>query len=497
MDKLLYKSTRGNEGFITASEAIIKGISEDGGLFVPTRIPKLMIPLKELAAMDYKELAYNIMKDFLQDFTEEELRECIAMAYDDKFDTPEIAPLVKKAGVYFLELFHGPTLAFKDMALSLLPHLMKCAAKKQKLDKEIVILTATSGDTGKAALEGFADVPGTRIVVFFPEDGVSEIQKRQMTTTTGRNTYVVGIRGNFDDAQSGVKKMFTDEQLQKRLTEKGLMFSSANSINIGRLIPQIAYYFHAYAQLCNMGEIAPGDEINFTVPTGNFGNILAGYYAKCMGLPVRTLMCASNENKVLYDFMNTGTYDKKRSFVTTMSPSMDILISSNLERLLFSICGDDGEVVGKLMHQLAAEGEYKISDFMHKNLKGFYGGWASEAETVEAIREVYKASGYIIDTHTAVAYSTYKQYMKQNNGEKTKTVIISTASPYKFTTDVMLAISPKYAELDTFELLWELCLLSKTEIPEGIKELDKKPVLHKTVCAKNDMQGEVERILGM
>ena len=497
MDQILYKSTRGKGGLITASAAIIKGISEDGGLFVPTRIPKLGIPLDEMITMDFRSLAYYVMKDYLQDFSEEEIRECIAKAYDNKFDTPEIAPVVKKSGVYFLELFHGPTLAFKDMALSLLPHLMKCAAGKQKLDKEIVILAATSGDTGKAALEGFSDIPGTKIIVFFPEDGVSEIQKKQMTTQAGDNTYVISIQGNFDDAQSGVKQMFADLELLEKLADRNLMFSSANSINIGRLIPQIVYYFYSYMQLCRMGDIKAGEEISFTVPTGNFGNILAGYYAKRMGLPVKNLICASNENKVLYDFMNTGMYDKKRNFITTMSPSMDILVSSNLERLLFSLCGEDSDMVSSLMSQLTSNGAYMINDFMKESLKGFYGGYASEADTAEAIREVYESSEYVIDTHTAVAYSAYREYREKNNSDNSKMIIVSTASPYKFTTDVMKSIDPKYSGQDTFELVKELSLLTQTEIPKGIRDLDKKPVLHKTVCEKHEMKQEVEKILGI
>jgi len=292
MNKIMYKSTRGRGGLITASAAILKGIAEDGGLFVPTEIPRPEISLEKMINMDYKSLAYHIMKDYLQDFEEAEIRECIDKAYDEKFDTQEIAPVVKKSDVYFLELFHGPTLAFKDMALSILPYLLKTAAKKQMLDKEIVILTATSGDTGKAALEGFAGVPGTKIIVFFPESGVSEVQKLQMVTQTGENTYVIGIRGNFDDAQTGVKEMFSDKKLQMDMSAANLVFSSANSINIGRLVPQIVYYFHAYLQLCRMGDIKAGEEINFTVPTGNFGNILAGYYAKKNGAPCQApYMC--------------------------------------------------------------------------------------------------------------------------------------------------------------------------------------------------------------
>ncbi|MHB1393646.1 MAG: threonine synthase [Clostridia bacterium] len=497
MQKILYKSTRGKGGLITASEAILKGIAEDGGLFVPSEIPKLKLPLEDMMNMDYRSLAYHVMKDYLGDFSETEIRECIDKAYDDKFNTPEIAPVVKKADIYFLELFHGPTLAFKDMALSILPYLLKCAAKKQKLEKEIVILTATSGDTGKAALEGFTGVPGTKIIVFFPEDGVSEIQKKQMVTQTGDNTYVIGVHGNFDDAQSGVKQMFTDEELLQRMVGRNCIFSSANSINIGRLIPQIVYYFHAYLQLCRTGDIKTGEEINFTVPTGNFGNILAGYYAKNMGLPVKTLICASNENKVLYDFMKTGIYNKKRNFIITMSPSMDILVSSNLERLLFSLCGEDGDMVRDLMLQLSRVDEYKINDHVKEGLRNFRGGYASETDTAEAIREMYKASGYIIDTHTAVACAAYRKYKEQNNNDNVKTVIVSTASPYKFTTDVMESIDSKYSELNDFELIAELSRLIETEIPKGIRDLDKQPVLHKTVCEKHEMKKQVEKILGL
>lgn len=495
MDKVLYKSTRGKGEAVSASEAILKGIARDGGLFVPTFIPKLSLPLERMKQLDYRSLAYHIMKDYLPDFSETELMECINNAYDEKFDTNVIAPVVKNAGVYFLELFHGPTLAFKDMALSILPYLLKTAAAKQGLKKEIVILTATSGDTGKAALEGFTGVPGTEIIVFFPEDGVSEIQKRQMVTQKGSNTHVVGIKGNFDDAQNGVKQMFTDSEMLKKLERKGCMFSSANSINIGRLIPQVVYYFYAYLQLCNRGDIAPGEKINFTVPTGNFGNILAGYYAKRMGLPINKLLCASNENKVLFDFFNTGVYDRKRDFKSTMSPSMDILISSNLERLLYLLCGEDSNKVDELMHQLKAEGEYAITEEMKEKLLDFYGGYASEAGTIEAIRKVYDESGYIIDTHTAVAYSVYLKYSRENPEDSSKSVIVSTASPYKFTTDVINSIAPVPSSTDSFELIKEMSRLTGTEIPLGIRDIEKKPVLHKTVCEKNEMRIQVEEIL--
>jgi threonine synthase len=497
MNKVLYKSTRGEGGLLTASEAILKGIAADGGLYIPTEIPKLELPLEKMIDMDYRSLAYYVMKDFLQDFSEAEIREFIDKAYDDKFDTTEIAPVVKKEGIYFLELFHGPTLAFKDMALSILPYLLKSAAKKQSLEKDIVILTATSGDTGKAALEGFSDVPGTKIIVFFPEEGVSEIQKRQMITQKGDNTYVIGIQGNFDDAQTGVKQMFTDKELLQRLADKNCMFSSANSINIGRLIPQTVYYFYSYLQLCRMKDIKPGEEINFVVPTGNFGNILAGYYAKIMGLPIKNLICASNENKVLYDFINRGIYDKNRSFFTTMSPSMDILVSSNLERLLFSLCDEKAQKVSELMEQLSTKGVYQISSSGKEHLRGFYGYYASETETAEAIKEMYKAAGYIMDTHTAVAYTAYKKYLEQNPNDSSKTVIVSTASPYKFTADVMKSIDSEYTGLNDFTLMDEMYKLIGTEPPKGIRDLDKKPVLHKTVCKKHEMKRQVERILDL
>lgn len=497
MDKILYKSTRGRGEPVSASEAILKGIASDGGLFVPTYIPKLSISLEEMKQLDYRSLAYRIMKDYLADFSESELSECINKAYDEKFDTPDISPVVKKAGTYFLELFHGPTLAFKDMALSILPYLLKTSAAKQNLKEEIVILTATSGDTGKAALEGFSDVLGTRIIVFFPEDGVSEVQKRQMVTQKGNNTHVIGIKGNFDDAQNGVKQMFTDEEMLGKMAQKGYMFSSANSINIGRLIPQIVYYFYAYLQLMKSREIKAGEEVNFTVPTGNFGNILAGYYAKQMGLPVKKLLCASNENKVLFDFFNTGIYDRKRDFVTTMSPSMDILISSNLERLLYLLCEEESSKVAQFMQQLKTEGEYRIKEDMRNKLKDFYGGYASEADTAEAIRKVYDESGYVMDTHTAVAYSVYRKYITENPDDSTKTVIVSTASPYKFTTDVIRSITPMHVSADSFELMREMSRLTGAAIPSGIRDLEKRPVLHKTVCEKDEMKRKVEEILGI
>ena len=408
--QVLYKSTRGKEETVTASMAILKGLSEDGGLFVPTEIPKLDVPMDELAKMSYQETAYEVMKCFLTDFTEEELKNCINNAYDEKFDTKEIAPLHEADGAYFLELYHGATIAFKDMALSILPHLMTTAAKKNQVKNEIVILTATSGDTGKAAMAGFADVPGTKIIVFYPKHGVSPIQEKQMVTQKGNNTYVVGITGNFDDAQTAVKKMFNDKELEAELDVAGYQFSSANSINIGRLVPQIVYYVYAYATLYKNGEIKAGEKINVTVPTGNFGNILAAFYAKNMGLPIEKLICASNENKVLYDFFSTGSYDRNRDFILTTSPSMDILISSNLERLIYRIAGEDADKTREMMNELSKDGKYEITAEMRAQLKDFYGNYATEEETAKIIKKLYEDTGYVIDTHTAVAACVYEKY---------------------------------------------------------------------------------------
>ncbi len=472
--EVLYRSTRGDNTAVTASRAILKGLSEDGGLYVPDQIPSLDIPVQDLAKMSYQEVAYQVMSRFLTDFTEEELRSCIQRAYDKKFDTEVIAPLTKADGAYFLELFHGATIAFKDMALSILPYLLTTSAKKNQIKNDIVILTATSGDTGKAAMAGFADVPGTKIIVFYPKDGVSPIQEKQMVTQKGKNTYVVSIYGNFDDAQTGVKKIFNDAQMKQELAEAGYQFSSANSINIGRLVPQIVYYVYAYAQLYKNGQISDGEKINVVVPTGNFGNILAAFYAKNMGLPIGKLICASNDNKVLYDFFATGEYDRNREFLLTTSPSMDILISSNLERLIYRIAGNDSDKVlydffatgeydrnrefllttspsmdilissnlerliyriagndsaktKELMDALTVTGKYSITEEMRDQLSDFYGNYASEEETAAIIRRIYQECGYVIDTHTAVAASVYEKYKKDTH-DTTKTVIASTAS---------------------------------------------------------------------
>ncbi len=489
-----YTSTRNRQETATASQAILKGLADNGGLFVPDSIPALDVDFGTLAQMSYQEVAYEVMSRMLTDFTEEELKHCINSAYDKKFDTEKIAPLVKKAGAWYLELFHGSTIAFKDMALSILPYLLVTSARKNHVENEIVILTATSGDTGKAALAGFADVPGTRIIVFYPKNGVSPIQEKQMVTQKGANTSVVGIIGNFDDAQTGVKNMFNDKQLAKELNEKGFQFSSANSINIGRLVPQMVYYVYAYARLVAEGEVKAGDPINVVVPTGNFGNILAAYYAKEMGLPIRKFICASNENKVLYDFFSTGVYDRNRPFILTSSPSMDILISSNLERLIYRIAGDDAERNAALMKSLTAEGRYEIDDNMRQKLSEFYGGYADEAETAAAIKRVYESDAYVMDTHTAVASSVYDKYVKET-GDGTPTVIASTASPYKFTRSVMEALRGDCGDASDFELVDALNSLSGVPVPQAVEEIRTAPVLHDTVCDKADMEKIVRGIL--
>ena len=469
-----YQSTRSAATKVTASQAILKGLAYDGGLFVPDQIPQLDVSLDQIAKMSYQETAYEVMKLFLTDFTEDELKSCINRAYDDKFDTKEIAPLVEKAGAYYLELFHAATIAFKDMALSILPHLLTTSAKKNHITNEIVILTATSGDTGKAALAGFADVEGTSIIVFYPKNGVSKIQERQMVTQKGANTKVVGITGNFDDAQNGVKAMFNNKELAAAMDAKRYQFSSANSINIGRLVPQVVYYVYAYTRLLGAGTVAEGEPVNFVVPTGNFGNILAAFYAKNMGIPVGKLICASNENKVLYDFFDTGVY----------------------ERLIYRIAGEDAAKTKEMMDALSADGKYTLTEEMKAQLADFVGGWASEEKTAAEIKRVYDATGYVMDTHTAVASAVYKEY-KDRTGDETKTVIASTASPYKFATSVMTAIDAKYEGMDDFALIDELSKVSGVSIPQAVEEIRSAPVLHDTVCETADMQKTVETILGL
>ena len=468
--EVMYKSTRSNQT-VKASEAILKGLASDGGLFVPVTLPKLNVSI-------------------------DELKDCINKAYDKKFDKEEIAPLVKADGAYYLELFHGPTIAFKDMALSILPHLLITSAKKNNVKNDIVILTATSGDTGKAALAGFADVPHTKIIVFYPKGGVSPIQEKQMVTQKGDNTFVVGIKGNFDQAQSGVKAIFGNKELEKEMDAAGFQFSSANSINIGRLVPQVVYYVYAYSRLLKEGEIAEGEKINVVVPTGNFGNILAAYYAKNMGLPINKLICASNDNKVLYDFFTTGSYDKNREFILTTSPSMDILISSNLERLIYKIAGCDDAKNKELMTSLATTGRYEITEEMKAELADFYGNYATEAETANVIKSIFEETGYVIDTHTGVAAEVYKKYKKDTN-DTTKSVIASTASPFKFTRSVMNAIDSKYDAMSDFELVDELSKIGNVKVPNAIEEIRTANVLHDTVCEVSEMENVVKKFLGI
>lgn len=494
--EVYYSSTRDGSKKITASQAILQGLSTDGGLFVPDHIPALSLSMRELAGMSYQETAYEVMKLFLTDFTEEELKTCIERAYDAKFDTDVIAPLVEAEGAYYLELFHGATIAFKDMALSILPHLMIASAKKNHVQNEIVILTATSGDTGKAALAGFAGVAGTKIIVFYPKNGVSPIQEKQMVTQKGDNTFVVGIHGNFDDAQTGVKQLFNDKELAAEMAAHDLQFSSANSINIGRLVPQLVYYVYAYAQLLKEGKIQDGEKINVVVPTGNFGNILAAFYAKNMGVPINKLICASNENKVLFDFFQTGAYDRNREFKLTSSPSMDILISSNLERLIYRIAGSDPEKNAQMMKSLSEQGNYHITAEMREQLADFYGNFANEQETAERIKEMYDNTGYVLDTHTAVASAVYRKYLSDTKDE-TKTVIASTASPFKFTRSVMNAIDSKYDTMGDFELVDELSRIANVPVPKAVEEIRTAPVLHDHVCDKSEMKAVVKQFLGI
>ena len=489
-----YSSTRGGEGNVAASMAILKGLAADGGLFMPDHIPALDCSLEELSHKTYQEVAYAVMKQFLTDFTEEELKTCIERAYDSKFDTEEIAPLVKADGAYYLELFHGSTIAFKDMALSILPHLMTVSAKKNHAENTIVILTATSGDTGKAAMAGFADVEGTRIIVFYPKDGVSRVQELQMLTQKGANTSVVGISGNFDDAQSGVKKIFGDKEFAKELAGRGYQLSSANSINIGRLVPQVVYYVYAYAKLLENGEIENGEKINVTVPTGNFGNILAAYFAKQMGVPIDKLICASNDNKVLYDFFKTGVYDKNRPFILTSSPSMDILISSNLERLIYLSTCCDAEETKKRMEELSKDGKYSVTDEMRARMADFVGGYADQAANAAEIKRLYDETGYMIDTHTGVASCVYHNYVKET-GDTKKTVIASTASPYKFSRSVMEAIFGSEEGKGEFELIDEMEKASGVKIPQAIEEIRKAEIRHNRQCKPEEMEKTVSEIL--
>lgn len=497
---MLYESTRGSVKGVPSAGAIKMGIAEDRGLFTPESIPSLsQDDIRDMAGMNYGEGAAKILSMFLTDYTKDEINMCVTRAYSsDKFDTPEIAPLYKlDDNAYILELWHGPTFAFKDMALQILPHLLVTAVEKTGEDKEIVILVATSGDTGKAALEGFRDVPGTRIIVFYPDEGVSEIQKAQMATQEGRNVHVIAVRGNFDDAQTGVKNIFTDRQINALLEQNNMSFSSANSINWGRLVPQIVYYVSSYVDMLRKGIVQKDEEINIVVPTGNFGNILAAYYAKIMGVPVNKLICASNKNNVLTDFIRTGTYDRDREFFKTISPSMDILISSNLERLLFELTDHDSDYVVKLMSDLSTYGRYEVSSELKEKLQeAFWAEYATEEETLQCIKKVYEATGYVIDTHTAVAMDVYEKY-KSKTGDTAKTLVASTASPYKFNASVVRAIlgDEGVSGKSEFELLHVLHEISGMPIPKELRELESKAVLHKTKCSPDEMSHAVLDVL--
>ncbi len=498
---MLYTSTRDKSIRVSSAQAIAQGISDEGGLFVPCELPEFSIDkIAAMASMPYTERAKTVLREFLTDFTEEELEYCVSGAYRaDKFSSPAIAPTVNVDGnKNILELWHGPTCAFKDMALQLLPYLMTVSAKKTAEGKEIVILVATSGDTGKAALEGFKDVDKTRILVFYPVDGVSPMQKLQMTTQEGKNVAVCAINGNFDDAQSAVKSIFTDADIKQTLAEKNMMFSSANSINWGRLVPQIVYYFSAYCDMLNMGKISAGDEINVVVPTGNFGNILAGYYAKQMGVPIKKLICASNSNNVLTDFLKTGMYNRNRDFYTTTSPSMDILISSNLERLLYHMSGEDDKLVSSLMSSLSADGKYTVSEELIGKIQAvFDAGFASEADVDATIKSHFDKYNYLCDTHTAVAVKVYDDYVAAT-GDDIPTVIDSTASPYKFSKSVLTAVlGGNTPELDEFDMVEELNKVTGAAVPAPLASLKSKQIRFENVCNKEDMADMVFSLLNI
>lgn len=492
-----FTSTRANKD-IESAQAICQGLSEEGGLFVPKEFPKISDEIiDKMADMNYKERAFEVLKLYLTDFTDEEIKNCVSGAYDNTFDDNKPAPVVEvKKGENILELWHGPTCAFKDMALQLLPYLLTTSAKKVAKGKTMVILVATSGDTGKAALDGFADVENTKIIVFYPEDGVSPMQKLQMTTQAGNNVAVCAIKGNFDDAQTGVKQIFGNDEMKKYLSRKNMEFSSANSINFGRLVPQIVYYVSSYVDLIKNGKIKKGDKFNVVVPTGNFGNILAAFYAKQMGIPIGKFICASNKNNILTDFIKTGVYDRNREFYTTTSPSMDILISSNLERLLFHLYNKDTAKVSELMASLNKDGVYKIDDEVKAKLSDeFYGGFCDDEGTKATISKMFKEYNYLCDTHTAVAVNVYDQYVEKT-GDTTPTVIASTASPYKFAASVLPAVYDGEMPETEFDMVEKLSMETNTKIPTPLAGLKEKEVLHKTCIDKSKMSDFIKNFLG-
>lgn len=472
-------STRGKGESVSSSKAIIKGIADDGGLYVPIEFPKVYNRLKEKINVSYEELAYEIIGEFFGDIGEVKLRKAIKEAYNEKFCVKEEKN--------FLELYHGPTSAFKDAALLFLPQVMKIAKEKENIKEEIIILTATSGDTGKAALQGFSNLQGFKVVVYYPINGVSRIQQKQMVTQEGKNVKVIGINGNFDDAQNGVKKIFGDIKFKEEINKRGFLLSSANSINIGRLIPQIVYYFYGYFSLVNKQKIKEGDKINIVVPTGNFGNILAAYYGKKMGLPIDRLICSSNENNVLTDFLNTGVYDKRRKLILTESPSMDIIVSSNFERLIFEANNRNSQETKKLMEKLSKNGVYEISPESKKCLNDFYGNYANGDEVYKAIREVYNKEKYLMDTHTAVGYVVLEKYRNETKDYK-QSLIASTASPYKFPRSISKSLGLNIDSKNDFEIVNLLNSYTNIEIPNNLKNLENKEILHKEVCNKEDMK---------
>jgi threonine synthase len=484
---------------VTVGEAFLNGLAPDGGLFLPESFPVAPETLvKTITDWNYQELASVILGLFLTDYTRQELAACIKKAYGEQFDTPAVTPVAMVGeNLGFLELWHGPTCAFKDLALQLLPHLLGVAAEKSQRRQELVLLVATSGDTGKAALEGFRDVPGTKVIVFFPEDGVSTVQKRQMITQEGRNTFVVGVRGNFDQAQAGVKALLADGRFREEMAAAGKSFSSANSINWGRLVPQLVYYFKAWAELLRQQALAPGETFNVVVPTGNFGNILAAYYGKKLGLPIHKLICASNQNNVLTDFIRTGVYNRNRHFYQTISPSMDILVSSNLERLLYELVGEDPRLVAAYMDQLRRDGSYRLTAEEKASLEeNFWAGFASERETTAAIKAVYDRYHYLIDPHTAVGYKVYEDY-QEATGDRRPVVIAATASPFKFNRGVAAALfSPEVAEqTDEFVLMEKLSAASGVPVPPGLSSLKEKPIRHRRVIEPEAMAETVRKIL--
>jgi threonine synthase len=499
--EMKYISTRGGGEPVASAVAIKAGLAPDGGLFVPGFLPEIgLAEAAAAAARDYQELAGGILQSFLSDFSAAELEVVVEKAYGDNFDTPEIAPvhlLGEKMG--FLELWHGPTCAFKDLALQALPHLLKAAVAKTGDRSEIIILVATSGDTGKAALEGFRDLPGTRVIVFFPDQGVSRIQERQMTTQEGANTFVVAVEGDFDKAQAGVKRLFADGELRTAMHRQGMAFSSANSINWGRLVPQIVYYFWAWFKGRQEGLLPKDEEFNIVVPTGNFGNILAAYYAKQMGLPVHRLICASNKNKVLTDFINTGFYDRRRQLYRTISPSMDILVSSNLERLLFELVDRDPAAVKGFMSQLQEKGCYQLGAQACARLQEeFWGGYAGEEETIATIGDVYQKYGYLLDPHTAVGVKVCRDYRRET-GDHRPVIIAATASPFKFTRSVVQAVmgEENYRDKDDFALLEVLSGFTGEEIPAALRGIQEKPVRHRLKTSPEGMKEATRQVLGL